>query len=198
MAELGSYASWGTYIIPSETNLKQYYIKGEYTDEHFGTGKVIAPMEGTSGRERFYVMALKDINPGTSYFWYYNATGKLDNIIDYTENDFGKGRENTEYVNNKWNNSSLPWGAHNNSDMWGLIQNEIADGWFVPSKSEWAAFGSEFEITSSNYPTYGLSLRYWSSSQYTAYYAYSAYFGIGYINYADVYFVDSVRLATTF
>ena len=155
-------------------------------------------MEGTSGRDRFYVMALKDINPGTSYFWYYNATGKLDNIIDYTENDFGKGRENTEYVNNKWNNSSLPWGAHNNSDMWGLIQNEIADGWFVPSKSEWAAFGSEFEITSSNYPTYGLSLRYWSSSQYTAYYAYSAYFGIGYINYADVYFVDSVRLATTF
>ena len=126
------------------------------------------------------------------------VTGKLDNIIDYTENDFGKGRENTEYVNNKWNNSSLPWGAHNNSDMWGLIQNEIADGWFVPSKSEWAAFGSEFEITSSNYPTYGLSLRYWSSSQYTAYYAYSAYFGIGYINYADVYFVDSVRLATTF
>ena len=78
--EVGSYASWGTYIIPSETNLKQYYIKGEYTDEHFGTGKVIAPIEENeeSKNDRFYVMALEDINPGTSYCWYDAADGKLE------------------------------------------------------------------------------------------------------------------------
>ena len=64
----------------------------------------------------------------------------------------------------------MPWGAHNDNssydDMWEVIQEEIADGWFVPSKSEWSAFGAAFGITSSNYSnTYGLSGGYWSSSQ---------------------------------
>ena len=194
---------WGTngrgvYTIPSETGLKQYYIKGEYTDEHFGTGKVIAPMEGTSGNDRFYVMALNNIDSSTHY-WYYNAYGKLDNTISFSENDFGKGRENTEYVNNKWNDSSLPWGAHNSNDMWGLIQDEVSDGWFVPSKSEWAAFGAAFGITTSNYSsTYGLSIDYWSSSQSNTSYAYRARFGYGYINSTNVSTSGFVRLATTF
>ena len=154
--------SWGTYTIPSEAGLKQYYIKGEYTDEHFGTGKVIAPVEGTSGNERFYVMALEDINPGTGYCWYDAASGELDKTVGTSKNDFGQGRENTEYVNSKWNDPSLPWGAHNDNsnydDMWEVIQEEIADGWFVPSKSEWAAFGARFNITTSNYSSkFGLS-----------------------------------------
>ena len=92
------------YTIPSETGLKQYYIKGEYTDEHFGTGKVIAPMEETSGNERFYVMALEDINPGTGYYWYNNASGNLDSSynVSITANDFAvagakpTGRINTQ------------------------------------------------------------------------------------------------------
>ena len=195
---------WGTngrgvYTIPSETGLKQYYIKGEYTDEHFGTGKVIAPMEGTSGNDRFYVMALNNIDSSTHY-WYYNAYGKLDNTISFSENDFGKGRENTEYVNNKWNNPNLPYGEHNSNDMWGLIQDKIADGWFVPSKSEWAAFGATFEITSSNYPTFGLSDGSWTSSQYNTYCAYLAAFDGGVISYGSVVNDSNryVRLATTF
>ena len=151
-------------------------------------------MKGTSGNDRFYVMALKDIDSSTHY-WYYNAYGKLDNTIDYKENNFGKGRENTEYVNNKWNDSSLPWGAHNSNDMWGLIQDEIANGWFVPSKSEWAAF----EITSSNYSsTFGLSGDYWSSSQINTNFAYSALFSRGGIGFGDVGYDYYVRLATSF
>ena len=118
--------SWSSYIIPSEAGLKQYYIKGEYTDEHFGTGKVIAPMEGTSGNERFYVMALNNIDSSTHY-WYYNAYGKLDNTISFSENDFGKGRENTEYVNGKWKDEL--WGEQNSfwlaDDIWSVIQEEI-------------------------------------------------------------------------
>ena len=118
-----------SYIIPSEAGLKQYYIKGEYTDEYFGTGKVIAPIEGTSGNERFYVMALEDINPGTYYCWYDAAYGKLDKTVASSVNDFGRGRENTEYVNEKWNDPSLPWGAHNDGstydDMWEVIQEEM-------------------------------------------------------------------------
>ena len=193
----------GVYTIPSETGLKQYYIKGEYTDEHFGTGKVIAPVEGTSGSDRFYVMALEDINPGTDYCWYTAAYGKLDKIVGTSDNDFGQGRENTEYVNEKWNDPSLPWGAHNDGstydDMWEVIQEEITDGWFVPSKSEWSAFGAAFGITRNNYAIpYGLEISYWSSSQRTTRDAYCAgcYNGGIYIN--TVNYVFYVRLATTF
>ncbi len=192
---------FGTFTIPDGTslNFKQYYIKGEYTDSHFGTGKVIAPIEGNdeSKNDRFYVMALNNIDSSTHY-WYYNAYGKLDNIIAYTKNDFGEGRENTEYVNNKWNDSSLPWGAHNSNDMWGLIQDEIAEGWFVPSKSEWAAFGAAFDITSSNYPTFGLSNNYWSSSQFDTSNVYEANFFFGNIRRNIANGTLYVRLATTF
>ena len=194
---------YGVYTIPSETGLKQYYIKGEYTDEHFGTGKVIAPIEGTSGNERFYVMSLEDINPETRYCWYDEAYGKLDKTVATSENDFGRGIENTEYVNEKWNDPSLPWGAHNDNssydDMWEVIQEEIADGWFVPSKSEWSAFGAAFGITSSNYSnTYGLSLYYWSSSQFSTSNAYRADFSFGDIRGGNVRSNHYVRLATTF
>ena len=143
-------------------------------------------------------MALNNIDSSTHY-WYYNAYGKLDNTISFSENDFGKGRENTEYVNNKWNDSSLPWGAHNSNDMWGLIQDEVSDGWFVPSKSEWAAFAKAFDITSSNYPSkYGLSDIYWSSSQRITNRAYGADFGSGSIGGTSVNRDCCVRLATTF
>ena len=203
--ESGEWGSSGVYTIPSGTNLKKYYIKGEYTDEHFGTGKVIAPIEGNdeSKKDRFYVTALEDINPGTYYCWYDAAYGKLDKTVELSENDFGQGRENTEYVNNKWNDASLPWGAHNDNpydyDMWGVIQEEITSGWFVPSKSEWAAFAKAFEITSSNYSSkYGLSYYPWSSSQNSTYYAYIAGFGDGYIGTSEVSTSNSVRLATTF
>ena len=78
--ENGNYGDndWGTYTISPVTNLKSYYIiKENYTDD-FGTGKVIAPIEGTSGNERFYVMALEDINSETYYCWYDAAYGNLD------------------------------------------------------------------------------------------------------------------------
>ena len=203
--EWGSNGS-GTYTIPSETNLKQYYIKGEYTDEHFGTGKVIAPIEGNDENKnyRFYVMALDDINPGTSYCWYYAASGKLNKLVGTSENDFGQGRKNTEYVNSKWNDPSLPWGAHNanssHDDMLEVIQEEITSGWFVPSKSEWAAFAKAFDITSSNYSSkYGLSDSCWSSSQISTLSAYIANFiVVSNIRSSTVNGTNDVRLATTF
>ena len=199
----------GIYIIPSEAGLKQYYIKGEYTDEHFGTGKVIAPMEGTSGNERFYVMSLEDINPGTYYCWYDAAYGNLDSSynVSTTANDFAEagaeptGRINTERMIASWN--AEEYGAQNDNstydDIWGVIQDEVARGWFVPSKSEWSAFGAAFEITRSNYSsTYGFRYNYWSSSQYNTNNAYDANFYNGNISYTTVDYYYSVRLATTF
>ena len=207
--ENGGSFGYGVYTIPSETGLKQYYIKGEYTDEHFGTGKVIAPMEGTSGNDRFYVMALEDINPGTLYCWYDAADGKLDSqySVGTSANDFAvagaepTGRINTERMIASWN--AEEYGVQNDNstydDMWGVIQNEVDDGWFVPSKSEWSAFGSAFGITRSNYSSkYGLSNYYWSSSQYGTTYAYYEFFIQAFIYINNVNINYCVRLATTF
>ena len=196
--------SWSNYSYEAETGLKEYcIINEEYTDEHFGTGKVIAPKKGTSGKDRFYVMALDDINPGTRYCWYDAASGKLDKTVATNYNDFGEGRTNTEYVMEKWNDESLPWGNHNDNgtylDMWGVIEEQFNDGWFVPSKSEWSAFGDKFKITSSTYGNFRLSDWYWSSSQSITGGAYGAnfnYYGslIDYVVFSSSY----VRLSATF
>ena len=189
--------SWSKYSYEAETGLKEYnIIKEEYTDD-FGTGKVIAPKKGTSGKDRFYVMALDDINQGTRYYWYNEAYGELDKSLSESTNDFGAGKENTAYVMNKWKKSL--WGAQDNLDMWGVIEDEIDAGWFVPSKSEWAAFGDKFKITSSNYVNqFNLSDWYWSSSQSTTTRAYNAYFGDGCISEGNVSSNGYVRLSTTF
>ena len=207
--------SWGDYTIPTEEGLKEYYVVNEsYTEAKFGglTGELIAPAEGTSGKDRFYVMALEDFNPGTRYCWYDAAYGNFDSQcnVSSTANDFAvagakpTGKTNTERMIASWNSSE--YGAQNDNgtyeDMWGAIQDEVADGWFVPSKSEWSAFGGEVlelnNITSSNYDDYGLSSWCWSSSQLNTYTAYYAYFSNGYMYYSNVYRNTSVRLATTF
>ena len=71
---------------------------------------------------------------------------------------------------------------------------------FLPSKSEWAAFGASFNITIDDYlnKKFNLSKQYWTSTQYDKYCAYVMHFGTEYLYNEDV--VDSfyVRLATTF
>ncbi len=172
-------------------------------------------MEGTSGNERFYVMALVDIGR-FGIPWYYNARNNLDSSYDVSvqSNDFAvagvepTGRINTERMIASWNSSQ--YGAQNTRDLWGLIQDEVEDGWFVPSKSEWAAFGAAFDITNSNYSTLGLNESYWTSSQYRADMDFVFYvdFYSGNLSWTDVrtYITNSgnkayytiARLATTF
>ena len=198
---------WSNYSYEAKTGLKEYYIENEnYTESKFGnvSGKLIAPIEGTSGEDRFYVMALEDVNPGTYYCWYDAAYGKLDNIVATDYNDFGDGKKNTADVMDKWVNST--WGAQDDNgtykDMWGVIKEQVNAGWFVPSKAEWAAFGNmatkTLGLTTSNYSTYGLSSWYWSSSQTNANYASYANFNDGYISYNGVGNYGYVRLSATF
>ena len=208
---------WGKYSYEAETTgLKEYYIEEEnYTDERFSgngnvSGKLIAPIEGTSGKDRFYVMALEDINTGTRYCWYDAAYGKLDKTVATDYDDFGDGKENTAYVMDKWNLGTAEggWGAQNDNgtydDMWGVkeLKDKVDEGWFVPSKDEWAAFGDmatkTLGLNTSNYSSYGLSDWYWSSSQNGTYYAYSANFDYGYIRSSNVDNGDYVRLSATF
>lgn len=159
--ESGDTYNHGTYEIPSVTNLKQYYIKEEINDGElpFGAGKVIAPMKGTSGNERFYVLALEDINSGTTYTWYHSD--QLPSI--YTEEGFGSGRENTKIMFQMESGySSTIWGAIN-----GKTGGEKEGGpeWFVPSRGEWIVLGKVFFNSHVIYKTYGINSATWTSSQ---------------------------------
>ena len=197
-------SSYGIYNTPEETNFKQYYIMGDYTDEHFGTGKIITPMEGTGGSNRFYVMSLNDFD-SSSYYWYYTAYGRLDSETSVMpdENDFATvGAEPTGKVNTKrmieiWNNEDI--GTQNEEDMWGQVQDKSANGWFVPSKSEWSAFGATFGINSSNYDNkFGLKDDYWTSSHYLLTVAFRVNFSSSGISTRAVTSSCNIRLATTF
>ena len=73
--------------------------------------------------------------------------------------------------------------------------------WRVPTKIEWAAFGGELGITTSNYSGYGLKATYWSSSAYDNYFhfGYCVYFSTGKIDPGSSNYVQyPVRLARTF
>ena len=179
--------------------LKSYSISSE-NGTGFGTWEkpVITAKEGTTGKDRFYVMALEDFNPGTSYCWYNAANGKLDNLVGDTTNDFGQGKTNTTTMIAEWNKGENgKYGAQNAKDMWGVIQKADSAGktwdlskWFVPSKAEWAAFGdmtyTKIGLTTSNYGNYRLEDSYWSSAQGDTLGAYIAYFFDGDMNYFHV------------
>ena len=194
----------GKYTIPTVTEgLKDYYISqtNYKANDGFGTKDVISPT-GT-GAERFYIMALTDIDGkrnGTCYDWYDAASGKMSDYAETTSGDFGKGKSNTTTMITKWN--AKAYGdqdkCSNHKDMWGQIKKEVNNGWFVPSRAEWLAFGGELGITPSNYGNFGLSDYYWSSSQKSTTNAWNANFHGGYVNsyYVDNYFY--VRLSATF
>ena len=194
-----------TYTIPTVTEgLKDYYIsKTNYkANDGFGTKDVISPI-GT-GKDRFYIMALTDIDGkrnGTSYNWYNAAYGKINNYATVTSEDFGTGKSNTTTMISKWN--AKAYGDQGSKDMWGQIQEKVNNGWFVPSRAEWSAFGGELGISkdSSNekyYGNFGLSNYYWSSSQNSANNAWYAYFIYGSMIGNGVNSSYYVRLSATF
>ena len=196
----------GDYTIPKKSGLKKYKVEGTYNGD-FGNKGIVKP-NGGSGNERFYVMALDDVDKqqnGTYYCWYDAAYGQMSDYATYTSGDFGAGEQNTSKMITKWNNRG--YGAQNDNssydDMWGLsaVQSGTwngSSGWYVPSRGEWAAFGGELGITTSNYSSKGLSYYYWSSSQYTTNYAWCASFSLGYMDRNSVDGTTYVRLGTTF
>jgi flagellar basal body-associated protein FliL len=215
--------SWGNYEIPiiATNELKDYVISthtytGQTTagiykaNEKFGTKEVIVPVKSSSGtKDRFYVMSLEnftteiDDESCDTFYWYEDAYGSLDNTIDYSEDDFGMGKENTSTMIDIWNGEE--YGVQGDYDMWGVIQETLEKDkkeknivWFVPSKSEWSAFGEELGIKK-NYTNFGLNSWYWSSSQYNDYNAYLAYFYNGCIDGRIVCSgINYVRLSATF
>ena len=212
----------GTYTLPTNvttSNVNTYYISQEsYTDSKFGTYPVISP-KTTNKEQRFYIMALTNFTTPaktdgteeenypayTQYYWYKNAYSHMSPLI--TSNGFGTGKENTRKMIEKWNAAGTENGytdsAQDKQDIWKHIQIKYNEGWFIPSRAEWAAFANEIggntPITTSNYnSTYGLSCPYWSSSQVNINGAWSAFFDRGYMGEYTMNHSSVVRLATTF
>ena len=127
--------------------------------------------------------------------------GNMNDYSTYTSVDFGAGEQNTTKMISKWNSNG--YGLQSSSDMWGLsaVQSRTwndSEGWYVPSRGEWAAFGDAFDIIGSNTIDYGLPTYCWSSSQFSTERAWFIYFYGGYVYRGDVDGYYSVRLGTTF
>ena len=220
------YNSNGAYSYTAKTNLNEYTIsKEKYTGEKAKFGeKEIIKLKKNKNNPRFYVMALTDFtteaytDPNnsnnnypayTSYYWYYGAYDHMSTLI--TSNDFGQGKENTRKMIAKWNAAGTSEGytdsPQNNRDIWKHIQTKYQQGWYIPSRGEWAAFADYFtnktdletKLTTSNYNiTYGLSGYYWSSSQLSTYGAWYVTFGNGTMHHSPVHGNLDVRLGVTF
>ena len=143
----------GAFSYETITGVKDYTISQANYSGDFGENGVLKATG--SGKDRFYVMALEDIDSNT-HTWYKNAASS--GISDYntiTSESFGSGKTNTATMIAKWNSSA--YGDQVDTDMWKAIQTQVNKGWFVPSKEEWSAFGSNLSIDSTNYVNYNLS-----------------------------------------
>lgn len=204
----GRYSDWPIdyNITPETTGLKKYTVSSTQYDGPFGKKEVLTPEKGSTGKDRFYVMALQDIDGKQNvdtYCWYAQAYSDSRTEV-VTPKEFGTGKTNTATIMEKWKTKA--WGEQNKGskpDLWGQIQTQVANGWFVPSLSEWGAFGHELGILYDNYENLGLSSGYyWSSSQWWSgkRFAWTAQcggagFGSGGKRVSDDY---HVRLSTTF
>jgi len=161
---------YSSYSINTISSCKEYYQSQNYYNNGYTSGQVYTPIG--KGNDRFYVMALEDIDSNV-YSWYNTASDINDyNIV--TSEDFGSGRQNTLNMLEKWNNNVYREQTQN--DAWEAIQNKVNEGWFVPSRAEWAAFGAKLRLTDSNYSRMGLSDTYWTSSMQASSQAYDIEF----------------------
>ncbi len=184
----------GNFSYEAITGVKDYTISQANYSGDFGENGVLKATG--SGKDRFYVMALSDIDTNT-YTWYTNAYS--NGISDYntiTSESFCSGKTNTATMIAKWNSSA--YGDQADTDMWKVIQTQVNKGWFVPSKEEWSAFGSNLSIDSTNYVNHKLSAYCWSSSLMNRISAWFAIFGDGYMRFNYIYGNLCVRLSATF
>ena len=156
---------------------------GEYTENTYKyTNAYGNTVDGTlikcthnTETPRYYVLSLANYD-GNSHYWYKNASGKMSDYSTFTSEAFGKGKENTEkmiermknHANYKYDYGEPTTGE--NADIWNIIEDKVKEGWFVPSRAEWAAFASYLNTSETSYDTnyyanYGLDNAYKSSSQ---------------------------------
>ena len=219
------------YTIPTKSTLSTYEIIKDSNgnikkfDGPFGSRGMLQRKTAVTNGDRFYVMALGDID-NNGHTWYKNAVGKMNDYSTYTSTEFGQGKENTRKMIARGNNNgkdpydsnnTSDYGALSDSDVWKAIPSLVAKGWFVPSRDEWNAFGAFFKVggpgssdgldgntyTFTDYydfnNVYKLSPWCWASSQCTTNGAYDVYFGGGGSGLLNVFGnLFRVRLGSTF
>ena len=184
----------GNFSYEAITGVKDYTISQANYSGDFGENGVLKATG--SGKDRFYVMALSDIDTNT-YTWYTNAYS--NGISDYntiTSESFGSGKTNTATMIAKWNSSA--YGNQADTDMWKVIQTQVNKGWFVPSKEEWSAFAQNLSIDSTYYVNHKLSDYCWSSSLKLKNYAWGADFDFEDMSSNSISNDIYVRLSATF
>ena len=159
-AWLGTYSYTITNVT---TGLKDYYIcKESHTTEQFGTAPVLAPVPKSKGEERFYVMALEDLNGGQNYCWYdAAASSELQDLSEFSSMEVGSGRINSSSIIEKWNKEQF--GKKNNNQEYLDVWGHVCNGWFVPSVKEWLAFAVAIGVTPSNLETMHMQGSWWTS-----------------------------------
>ena len=204
--------------------LNEYTIsKDKHTGEKakFGENKIIK-LKKNKNNPRFYVMALEDFTIGSfeegnsegaiagAYYWYNESLTKL--VESDTSTNFEEGYNNTGTIIAIWNKNGIGEGSYlgatqDDHDIWKHIQTKYQEGWYIPSRGEWAAFAYYFtnnervetKLTTSNYgTTYGLSSYYWSSSVYDSDSVWYVSFPNCVMDYDFAGSTNSVRLGTTF
>ena len=95
--------------------------------------------------------------------------------------------------------SDFDTSTHTWSDAYPKTQTVGSVTFRLPSKMEWAAFGGQLGITTSNYSsTYGLSDWYWSYTENGSSGAWFAYFSYGCMGIGSKTSGNYVRLCATF
>ena len=151
------------YKIPTikeKDNIKEYVTGGKFSHKLNGEQEMLMPI--LDGEDRFYIMALEDIDKHWCH-WYANVSNMKDFAIT-TAMDFGSGQKNTIAMIEKWNKGD--YGAQDSFDIWNIIKKQVEDGWFVPSAIELKVFRNQLNINRTNYEGRALKVRYWSSSQF--------------------------------
>ena len=208
---------WGSfsYTKKETSELRGYSENTNYkytnSDGNEVAGTLITCTNNT-GTPRYYILSLADYD-GNGHYWYKNASGKMSDYSTFTSEAFGKGKENTEKMIERMKNhsdtskyNSVDYGeatTGTNADIWNIIEDKVKEGWFVPSKAEWAAFASYLNTSKTSaetnyYVNYGLNSWYWSSSQGDNSTAWYVYFNRGDMTYYTVDNTLSLRLCATF
>ena len=158
----------GTYKIPTlkkekKDYIKDYVIKGKFSHKLNGEQEMLTPI--LDGFERFYIMALEDVDEDTFYF--YNMSSKEKFEYQTEDIKFGTGKKNTTRLMNSWNGEK--YGPKHPRDIWGCAKKDIQNGWFIPSIDEWCAFAEQLKVTDENFQEKGFMGFYWASSVTTTY-----------------------------
>ena len=203
-----------SYTKKETSELREYSENTSYKYTNADGYKVdgtLIKCKNNTGTPRYYVLSLADYD-ANGHYWYKNASGKMSDYSTFTSKDFGKGKENTEKMIDRMKNHSdtskykYDYGeptTGTNADIWNIIEDKVKEGWFVPSKAEWAAFASYLNTSKTNtdtnyYVNYGLNSWYWSSSQYDDDGAWVVGFIVGDMYGTIVGDTDSLRLCATF